>query len=85
MIGEWSSTMMLGMCFKCGWNFPQYLIAVMGARFSDGVVRELYLCPICTLQILNHLEGKPEDAPYTDPASIQAYETATQFLKDRLN
>lgn len=85
MVGEWSSAMMLGMCFKCGWNFPRYLIRVLAATSPDGLTREVCLCPICMLQILNQLTGRPEDAPYTDPDSIKAHETATQFLKDRLN
>ncbi len=85
MIGEWSSTMMLGMCFKCGWNFPQYLIRVVAATDDLGLMRQVCICPICMLQIINRVTGRPEDAPYTDPAALKAYETATQFLKDRLN
>ena len=85
MIGEWSSTMMLGMCFKCSWNFPRYLISVAAITKEGGEMVTVHLCPICMLEILNRLKGMPEGTPYSDPAAIHQYETAQKFLSDRLN
>lgn len=68
--------MKISICPKCERSIPQHLIQPM---LVNG--RHEYVCPVCALEMINHLHMLPDSEPFRGPIARANFVEACEYIK----